>query len=86
MLLSCLRLKFEAQLTSIECNIDIFEQGQQELSKTINHLDVQIAQVEKKESRLEKMFELLEDDFKYMGDEARGVQMVVEGTIFGLKD
>lgn len=43
-----------------------------------NHLDMQVVGIEKKESRLEKAFELLENDFKYMGDEAREVRMSVE--------
>lgn len=34
--------------------------------------------MEKKENRLEKVFELLEDDFKYMEDKGREVQHIAE--------
>lgn len=70
--------KFEEQLVSIEQKIDILERGQQEFSQKINHLDIQVAGIQKKESRLEKTFELLEDDFKDMGDEVKEVWLTVE--------
>lgn len=63
--LESIERKFVPRLALIEQKINILERGQRD------HLDIQVAGIEKKESRLEKAFKLLKDDFKYMGDEER---------------
>lgn len=62
----------------IEQKFVVLERRQQETNQKIGHLEIQAAGVEEKEGRVEKAFELLEDDFKDIGDEVNEVQMTVE--------
>lgn len=56
----------------------MLEQEQQKFNKKTDQLSVQIREVEKRETRLEWAFELSEDNFNHMEDEAREVHNAVE--------
>lgn len=58
--------------------VDLLEQGQQGFNKKTDKLSVQSTEVEK--NRLEKAFELWDDDFKHIEDEAREVHNIVGRT------
>lgn len=80
MSLEAVEQKFDARLTSIAQNIDFWRKRQQEFNFKKEQRCEQVKEVEKMENRLEKMFELLEDDFKHIVDETGEVQRVVENS------
>lgn len=67
----------DARLTAIEHRIDLLGKDQQNFSKKTENLHVQILEVDKRENRLEKAFELFKDDFKHIEDEMKEVQHLV---------
>lgn len=76
--LDAIERKVDARLTILEQKTDTIEKGQQDLKKEIAQTDLQLTEIGKKEKRLEKVFELLEDDFQCIEDELKGTQYITE--------